>query len=230
MRSRVLVAITLLVAGCQRDAADDPPRISGPQRAAADVRRARMHERFESIDVARSALQRGDLEATRTIASTIAFRVPLDLPPPVRVHGDAVPRRALALSAAEDLDTAGIAFAQLVGTCGACHAAADATWTWPETPIPEGDDLEMQMQRHAWAHERMWEALLTRDPARFDRAASVLVGAPLGDDARVREIGERMRDAARDTERATTIDDRIAIYGRVVARCGACHARLRTLP
>ncbi|WP_236520009.1 hypothetical protein [Sandaracinus amylolyticus] len=230
--------VTLLVVGCEGGATSEPLAVAAPEHASADTRRAHMHERFESIDVARSALQRGDLAATRTIASTIAFRMPIDLPPPVRVHGDAVPRRALALSAAEDLDTASAAFAQLVGTCGACHEAAGATWAWQETPIPEGEDLEPRMQRHAWANERMWEALLTRDPERFDRAASVLAEAPLSGDiapdeerpAGLREIEERLRDAARDVASATTMDERVTIYGRIVATCGACHARLRAAP
>lgn len=249
-RLRLSLALSLLVA-----AACEHERPSGPQAASREERpestaigeearplpstprRARMHERFEAVDLARSALQRGDLEAARTVASTIAFQAPFDLPPVVREHGDAVPRRARELGAAEDLTQAGAAFARLAGTCGECHAAAGATWAWDEPPVPDGADLEQRMRRHAWANERLWESLLTRDSERFDRAAEILAEAPLTGEiapdeerpAGLRDIEERLRAAAREGAAASTMDQRVAAYGRIVATCGECHRAIRAI-
>lgn len=250
MRAALSLALALsLLSACEGE------RPYGPQPASRETRpestalgeeaqplpeterRARMHERLESVDLARTALQRGDLDAARSVASTIAFRLPLDLPPAVREQGDAVPRRALELSAAADLESAGAAFARLAGTCGACHAAAGATWAWDEVPVPDGADLTERMRRHAWASERLWEALLTRDAERFERAAEILAEAPLSgesppDEERpvgLREIEDRLRAAARDGAAARSMDERVAAYGRIVATCGECHRRIRAI-
>lgn len=250
MRALTILVIALsLVLGCGRDrplgpnerSHEQPPEVVALGEDAVPLpetaRRARMHERFETVDLARSALMRGDLTAVRNVASTIAFRFPIDLPPAARAHGDRIPSRALALSAAEDLPTAAAAFASLIGTCGACHAESGARWSWDEPPMPDGDDIEARMQRHAWANERMWEALLVASPERFDRAAEVLEAAPLSgetapDEERpggIRAIEERLRGAAREARTARTMDDRAAVYGRILATCAGCHARMREI-
>ncbi|MDQ3036948.1 MAG: hypothetical protein M3Y87_31435 [Myxococcota bacterium] len=249
MRTVVLVVSLVLLVACGTDrplgpnerSHDQPPELVALGEDVTPLpvtaRRAHMHARFETVDLARSALMRGDLSAVRSVASTIAFRIPVDLPRAARLHGDRVPRRALALSAAEDLPTAASAFAALVGTCGACHAETGASWSWEQPPLPEGDDLGARMQRHAWAHERMWEALLVASPERFDRAADILAVDPISGDAPpdeehpegIRAIEERLRDAARDARDARTMDDRIEIYGRIIATCAGCHARIREI-
>lgn len=216
--------------------ADEPdPELEGAEPVApptASPRAARMHMRFDAVEAARDALIAGDLEAATRAGDSIAARITLhDMPSAARAWGDDVPRRATALAAAETLEGASLAFANLVMTCGRCHEAAGATWSWVETPAPEGDDLAARMARHRWGVERMWEGMLVASTERFDRGAAALAGTPLSGDSApdlesppgVRAFEERLRARAREAQSAADLTARAAIYADLLATCAGCH-------
>lgn len=242
---RTPVALFVLAAlGCSEDpAAVDPmpAPTAAPEAPAEDVAepaeppppteaQAQMHDRYEAVDTIRAAFVRGDLEVAKAVARSLR-PVSAELPEAAVAHRDVVPDRARALIAAEDVGAGAQAFASLVAGCGTCHAAAEATWTW-ETPAQvEGEDLPEHMQRHLWAVDRMWEALLTHDAERFELGASALSDAPLtGEDPPDEEdppgisaLARRVHERAGAAAGAGDFEARAAIYGDILASCAECH-------
>jgi hypothetical protein len=85
------------------------------------------------------------------------------------------------------------------------------------------------MARHAWAAERLWEAILGADDARWSSGLAVLADAPLP--AAVlsdgRKFGKSLQAYARtqlDTRGSTPLEARGIAYGEILVLCAGCHA------
>ena len=91
------------------------------------------------------------------------------------------------------------------------------------------------MLRHQWAAEQMWDGLIGPSEARWNDGVTELAEAPLGQDeifanaTATPAIGKLATDVhalAAEGRKATTWDDRAAVYGRLLASCAACHAAI----
>lgn len=87
------------------------------------------------------------------------------------------------------------------------------------------------MLDHKWATERMWEGVTGPWDNAWERGADSLAmlqifgeAMPemvLTDELRRRE--RELREIGEEAKTATTLDERAALYGRLVATCGECH-------
>jgi hypothetical protein len=221
----------------------EPAHGGGPVGVEVDVPPAtrgqeRMHDRYDRVEGVRDALVAGELAEARRLARGLDRSVDAaDLPPAAAELKDAVPTRARALLRARTLPAGARAFASVMEACGRCHRAADAQWAFDDPPLPEGDELEEHMARHAWAVARMWEGLLLGSADRFDEGARRFAEAPLTGEEPLEDehppglsaIAVRLHRRARSAERARDLPARAAIYGDILAGCADCHTRIREL-
>jgi hypothetical protein len=124
--------------------------------------------------------------------------------------------------------------AELGRRCARCHAAINAKVVFPKEEQPaQVKRLATQMFAHEWAAAQMWQGLIGPSDERWKAGATALAKAPLaivaegepalgiGDDiAKVRLFANRAL-------RAGSTDDRVSIYGDLLATCTHCHAAIR---
>ena len=130
--------------------------------------------------VARNALIRGELPLAQQSMRKLAFFMEhVPFPKEGKEYARITRELATEVREAADLEEASMAFARLSNACGQCHHALDRGPPMKLDPSPEGEELKMHMQRHFWAVERMWEALLSDSTSAFQAAAGMLAGSPL---------------------------------------------------
>ncbi len=123
--------------------------------------------------------------------------------------------------------------AQVAVECAGCHVASQS---WPRfrpisSPPPDGPLRKDRMARHVWAVDRLWEALVGADDARWTRGLEVLAATPLpfpptGDPPQL-AIDLQAKARAQLANRGTTLlDDRGTAYGELLVTCAACHASM----
>jgi cytochrome c553 len=192
-----------------------------------------MEAHYSTVILAHDALLQGNLE---TFRSQLA-RVPgQELPPtspqewlPFHQSLQAAAREGTEVS---DLDTAASALAQVVLACGTCHAALNSGPIYPAPAPDDGENaLETAMLDHKWATERLWEGVTGPWDNAWERGADSLAVIQvfgeanpeliLTDEMRRRE--NELRAIGEEAKTTTTLDDRAALYGRLLATCGGCH-------
>ncbi|MEM7136775.1 MAG: hypothetical protein AAF500_09375 [Myxococcota bacterium] len=260
MNGQVVAAALCLVAltGCDCGKRQEP-EAAPPTEAALPPGFDRVMAEHEGLAfAARDALIRGDLDRARQSMRELAFFME-NTPYPDGGQDFARITKALAaeVRSGRDLEEACMAFARLSHACGQCHHALNRGPPVRLAPAPAGRDVKIHMQRHYWAVERMWEALLTNSPRTFQRAASVLAEAPLH--------GERVPDAenpagasrlayevhdlafAAAVEGSNVADDYVPgprerrasrpttrgqaeIFGQILYTCNQCHDQLGVAP
>ena len=85
------------------------------------------------------------------------------------------------------------------------------------------------MARHAWAAERLWEAILGADEARWRGGLAVLAAAPLPSTVLSTggKFGQDLQAYARtqlDTRGSASIEAPGNAYGEILVLCAGCHA------
>jgi cytochrome c553 len=193
---------------------------------------AHMGEHLEHAEAVREALISGELEATREAFGWLADH-PAVPGEPEEWGGwlDALRAAAARGEASEDLAGAGRALGEVANACGGCHQSLGLTISLPLVGVDPGGDAG-HMQRHLWAVEQLWAALI--DPSRGGwRPALEALGEPLGEaelgeayagvEAWTRAIHEGAAGALADDNPDTRAD----IFGQLVAACGGCHRELR---
>lgn len=81
------------------------------------------------------------------------------------------------------------------------------------------------MARHAWAADRLWEAVVGSDGVRWTAGLAVLAEAPLpSDGSRPAEDLQAYARHQLDLRGATPIEDRASAYGEMLVLCARCHA------
>ncbi|MBL9106418.1 MAG: hypothetical protein JNL82_36180 [Myxococcales bacterium] len=203
--------------------APGPPPGTGP----------RMTRHFEDSLFIKDAVIAGRIDELRAPALRLV-EWDGDEPPAWRPYIAATARHAKALLVAADLDAAALAAAGLARTCGDCHAATvGPAFPARVAPAITSRDPRQRMRRHQWAADRLWEAMVGHSDAAWTSGAAALAdpallradyppdveieGDPLVVEARLRAFGARAA-TARDW------DERVAIYGGLLATCAACHA------
>jgi len=120
--------------------------------------------------------------------------------------------------------------ARVAVECATCHVAARSTPTFA-SPLPPMDrpTREARMARHAWAAERLWEAILGADDVRWSSGLALLADAPLP--AAVLSdggtFGRELQAYARtqlDTRGSISLEARGIAYGEILVLCAGCHA------
>jgi hypothetical protein len=120
--------------------------------------------------------------------------------------------------------------ARVAVECAGCHVAARSTPTFASPPPPaDRPTPEARMARHAWAAERLWEAILGADDARWRGGLTVLADAPLPPDvlSDTGKFGRDLQAYARtqlDTHGSPSLETRGIAYGEILVLCAGCHA------
>ena len=89
------------------------------------------------------------------------------------------------------------------------------------------------MKRHAWASERLWEALAVPSDDAWNAGAKALSSDPFPQEV-LKDGGVEARSAASDFAKLVakapakkTTKDRAALYAELLVTCGTCHHATR---
>jgi cytochrome c553 len=239
--SRILVAVALVaVIGCGEESASPTPETTKQETSAPARDRptevemvAWMEAHYGLVILAHDALQQGDLESFRSqLALAPDQELPPNSPPEWIPFHQRLQQAASQGAAVSDLAAAANALASVVLACGTCHAALGTGPIYPAPAPGDGDNfLETAMLDHKWATERLWEGVTGPWDNAWQRGAAALAviqifGDPgsqvvLTDDLRRRE--EQLRKIGEQAMATTALDERAALYGRLLSTCGDCH-------
>ena len=251
------MAFTLLIglaAGCDCERKPAQEAAPGTPEGFDEV----MNEHAGLSMAARNALIRGELELAQQAMRKLAFFME-HVPAPEQGKEYARITRGLAqqVREASDLEEACMAFSRLSYACGQCHHALDRGPPMKLDPAPEGNDFKMHMQRHYWAVERMWEALLSDSTSTFQSAAAMLAESPLhgprDPDRESHEGVTRLAYEVHDLAFAAAVEGKVRedeyvprpgeptedepttwgqaeIFGRLLYACNQCHTMLEVKP
>jgi len=225
----------LLLLACLAGCPIDPDQTAaaqplGPTLQAADKR---MHDRYAAAQRIEEAIVHGDLDRAHVEAHAVAA---LDEPaalPAWQPYFDSVRTAAAELEHATSPAGASHAMAELGRRCASCHQAAGAKVTFAKEDQPPKDKrLAGQMFAHQWAAAQMWQGLIGPSDKLWTTGASALAKAPLAIVAEGPTLGigddiAKVRLYANRALRAGALDDRVAIYGDLLATCTHCHATIR---
>lgn len=231
---RFAVLLFALVA-CNRSYADEPVG----QRFERDMMaRFHMHESYAVFATIERALIRGRLDEARALARGLGAAPDEPGFEAWQQQAAVVRERALALANATGISEGCRRAGGVADACARCHAVAEGGPELPALPpVPayEGT-IEARMARHLWAAERIHEGVIAADDGRWRAGLAVLAAAPLawpGDRTRdalarqVEQIARRALAAAPASSVVNASASRARVYGELLVRCAACHARAR---
>ena len=229
MTSRLVMISLCVMVGCTERTAPSHPSEPPPPGAAqtkpvAEVRHANaaryhMHRHFDDLRLIERLLIAGKLDEAATLAYLLVRQVDDPELATWQIGANRVSRAAVELTRAIDLDEALRREAVVATECAACHVRSGARVIFPPAlPVPEGP----AMAKHAWATDRLWEAVIGNDDDRWRRGLAVLADSPIG--------GSALQTLARDQLTAATLppdsDARAIAYGKLLIVCAGCHAKL----
>ena len=235
MRTLVCVA-TIALISCGGEG--QPGAVPGAEAAARErptevAMVASMEAHYGAVILAHDALLQGDLDAfRRQLESATAQALPTGSPPEWLALHEPLDLAAREGTRVADLDEAAVALASVVLACGRCHAALDTGPVYPAPAPGEGHTpLRDAMRGHQWATARLWEGVTGPWDNAWQRGASALAEVEIfgegdrttnySDTLRSRE--QQLRDIGSEAMAATPLDERAAVYGRLLSTCGACH-------
>jgi cytochrome c553 len=194
---------------------------------------AAMEAHYSVVILAHDALLQGNVETFRSqLALVPGQELPTTSPQQWLPFHEALQAAAREGANVPDLDTAAIVLAQVVLACGTCHAALSTGPIYPAPAPDDGDNaLETAMLDHKWATERLWEGVTGPWDNAWERGADSLAtlqvfgeaspGPILSDELRRRE--SELREIGEEAKTTSALDDRAALYGRLLSTCGGCH-------
>ena len=190
-----------------------------------------MHEHLEHINTIKMAVIAGNLDGVREPASWLAnHEEPAWLPSVEEMR-----RYAARTAAAEDLVDAASALSEMARTCGDCHEASgvQVTMGYSDPPAPDAQGLTTQMQRHLWAADRMWAALIGPSDAAWKQGAEVLADVQLTvsditekdeQQAQILDLTQRAQAVGVLARQSTSIELRSGLLGEFLSICATCHS------
>jgi len=236
------LVLSLGLVGCEDETTPEPePEVTEPSEGdpAADQvdpspTGELMREHFLKVRETRQALIGDDMDAAKAAMAWLAENDPgLDaLPEPLRPMLSAMQEKAAEFGEATTLSEASASFAGMLNTCGDCHAAVQGGPTFATPPLAEGNELPVQMTRHRWAIERMWEGIVSRDTEMYVAGAEVLADVQLRPEElpqgvlepeRIDAIITHVHEQGTEGVEAETWPERAENFGSLLATCATCH-------
>lgn len=206
-----------------------PPRPPGEELVQA------MHSNLSLTASAHTLLMRGDLDGAKASIGGLASKPRIEgLPEPWMEQQVALRVRASEVSEATTLQEAAQGIARVATACGDCHGSVGVEPDFYAVPAPPEDGpVPEHMAHHAWGADLMWKGLVAADEALYERGAKGLGEADLGAGSTAHDLGtlgEEVHVAAGEGLAADDAAGRAAAYAKVLASCGACHARAGLTP
>ena len=219
----VLVVVSLVVA---EDAGDQQVSVVAEH----------MHSHLDSVIAMKAAVISADLEGVREPATWLAeHEAPIGMPSAWAPYEEDMRRFADVAATAANLETAAMAVSEIGAACGACHIASGfrVSFGYAKPPPRDLENNVTQMQRHLWAADRMWAALIGPSEAAWDSGTGLLADVelkanqltkdprkqPLVEDliVQIRATGEKGRNLESG-------DERTDVYREFLVICANCHA------
>lgn len=202
---------------------------------------AHMHEHQAYLSQIKNAVISGDLDAVREPARWLAEHpTPAEIPAGWYSHVESMRAAARAALTAIDPATAGQAVAQMAGSCGSCHDANNVYDQFAFQSEPEDAPGNVaHMLRHQWAADRMLEGLIGPSDEAWQQGSNLLLEVPLtpremhaekDTEKSVRAMARRVHSLGGEAAVEYDFANRVAIYGRFLGSCAACHAQTRPRP
>jgi cytochrome c556 len=195
-----------------------------------------MKDHFSLASQARDAVVRGRLEqAEGPLVWLGQHALAKDMPSTWRLHVERMQQAARRALTEGTLASAGQAIGATAAECGACHTMVHRGPKFEPSDfndLRESDtkgaraELQERMHGHLWAIERMWEGLVGPSDDAWRAGAETLregQGHPRVAKAASKRL-ELVRSLGGEARDVTDGAGRAAIYGRILAECGGCHA------
>ncbi|MGI9344013.1 MAG: hypothetical protein ACR2QV_14325 [Gammaproteobacteria bacterium] len=195
-----------------------------------------MHGHYDQVGEIKAAVIAGDLDAVREPAAWLAGHdEPPGLPNEWQPYIDEMRKYSAEAAGATNLVMAAAAISNIARTCGDCHRASgfEVAFGSSERPPAELDNVTTQMQRHLWAADRMWAALIGPSDRAWQQGAEMLgtvelAAADMASEAdqlpRVEALAQRAQDLGRQGGGASSSEARAATYGEFLSLCATCHS------
>jgi hypothetical protein len=203
-------------------------------RASAREVREHMREHWGLAVVIRDAVIAATLDELPDVAGELAdHKAPDSL---AKYREPIVTMRTAAETAQKtgNVKVAATATADLARACGDCHLAAKVAPSLPAEPLPPGEDAtKAHMLRYDYAIRELWAGLVIPSDERWADGARALKQRPLkrGDFFEDWEVTDRLIELDQNVHRmrgdvvaAATRDDRVKLFGELIANCASCHA------
>jgi mono/diheme cytochrome c family protein len=231
--TRLAALCTLLLLSACRSPAEPGPPSATPVTRGPELQ-GHMQARLNIARAGLASVVEGDVEAVRGAARALVDSHPMqdEVDPAWKGGATAFRAAALAASRATDLEGAARGMVGVAAACGGCHTAAgvDRAFELP-TPPARGETIAAHMARHAWAVDRLWEALTGPAEASWTAGHRMLAEGPLESDGHAAGLGSSaaalessVHALAADALVATDPQEREAIVAQILVACGACHA------
>lgn len=191
-----------------------------------------MHAHYQTVQAMQRALIAGSLDAARTQAGELNGAGAAGAAEGWSDYFAAVEAAASAAQAADSIESAARAMADIGVACGDCHIANGVEVVFDDVDRPSSKEkLPHHMARHQWAADRMWEGLIGPSAGAWSRGANLLFESPikthsLGDPNEQEAIKQMSRRVHQLAANATTVSDassKAEIYAEFLANCAACH-------
>ncbi len=229
----------LVATGCRTNLPDETGNAgsaygrSPSRRAPTITERMKDHERLGAV--LRDAAVRGDLDAARATAASLAqIRVDEALDTEWNRSLAAMTAAAVAVRDSSDIDVATRRIAELARTCGDCHATSGRPPARPDAPLSLEVDsgVRGQMRSHVIGASRLWDGLVGPSDEAWKEGALRLADRSLRPEVltpgrtpvpAVGELVESLRRIGERAESAPTVDARVDLYAEALATCATCH-------
>ena len=195
-----------------------------------------MHSHVDQVIALKAAVIIGDLEDTREPATWLAeHKAPIGMPSAWAPYEEDMRRFADVAATAADLETAAMAVSEIGEACGDCHLASGlkVSFGYAKPPPQDLENNVTQMQRHLWAADRMWAALIGPSDAAWESGTGLLAEVKLQADQltrdprkqpRVEELIQDARSVGETGRNLESADARTDVYGEFLAICANCHS------
>lgn len=195
-----------------------------------------MHRHLSSIRAVKQFIIAGQIDGMREPAAWLAeHEASPELPGNWEPYVTELREHARETAFANHLVFAAASLSEMARTCGDCHRANNVSGVIDENvrPAPVGDSVRVQMRRHLWAADRMWEGLIGPSDTAWNRGIDVLasvdvqatdIGAQPAQQNRVDYLLTRVRELGELGREADSNDARSAVYGEFLSLCADCHS------
>lgn len=221
-----VASLVLAVAAAQESA-----EVSGPEVAE------HMHQHLSAMRAMKAFIIAGQLDDNLREAAIWVeeHEATQGLPGDWQPYVAAMRRYAGQVADARHLDFAAVSVGEMARVCGDCHDANNVQvgfGSYDSAP-PPASNIRVQMRRHLWAVDRMWEGLISPSDQAWRLGAETLAGvqvnaADIGvtgtQQRRVDYLLGRARQIGAEGSTVESREARGALYGELLSLCADCHS------
>jgi len=199
-----------------------------------------MRDHYDDLKIMERHLVEGDLPTVRDYAFALAVERSDSELARWEDHLTRLRSAAEALGMAQGVAEAARRMPLLAAACARCHREAGAAIHGvDDAPAPvDGADAMSRMERHQWAADRLWLAMITSSDAAWGDGLSVLAETPLpttelatvatpSAKPKIEKLSDQLQNLAKRARGAGSWDKRATEYGEILVVCAACHELAR---